>query len=123
MPLSVQFRWSSPNVQVSSAPQESMERGLQGLASGIGRAVQKTYEKGLQERRNRIEDEDRSRRNRIEDEDRSRRMSEEDRKKKVYGEAAKLMRRRKQQLSNLKERRKNIVAEIEQLRTEIGMNG
>lgn len=112
MPLSVSFNWRAPNVQVSNQAQRDMVEGVKAIGQGIAQARDRRFQREQVDRRNKIEDEDRSRR-----------MSEEDRKKQVYGEAAELMRRREQQLSDLKEQRKNIVAEIEQIRTEIGMNG
>lgn len=119
MPLSVTFNWRAPNVQVGNQAQRDMVEGVKAIGQGIAQArdrrfqrEQAAYQKDQTERRNKIEDEDRSRR-----------ISEEDRKKQAYGEAAELMRRREQELAGLKDQRNKIMAEIEQLRTEIGMNG
>ena len=109
MPLSVNFRWSVPKVEVSSAPQQSMVEGVKGLAEGIGAARQRHYQQQQDARRNKIEDEDRSRR-----------IEEEDRRKQVYAEAADLMRKRQTAINDLSKQREQIVQQIQQLRSEIG---
>lgn len=109
MPLNVAFRWSSPNISVSDAQQQSMVQGLKGLGEGIATARQRSYQK-----------EQDARRNKIEDEDRSRRMAEEDRRKQAYAEAADLMRKRQVAIDQLKGQREQIVQQIQQLKAEIG---
>lgn len=109
MALAVQFRWAAPSVQVSSAPQQQIVDGVKALGEGISRALDRRYTREQQDRRNKIEDEDRSRR-----------QSEEDRRKKVYGEAADLMRERE---NALEAQRNEIVQQIQQLETELGLNG
>ena len=54
--------------------------------------------------------------------DRSRRQAEEDRRKKVYGEAADLM-RNNPTLAALEKSRADVVAEIQKLEKELGLNG
>lgn len=110
MPLSVNFRWKTPIVNVSNEPQQSMVQGLNSLASGIATARQRQYEREQQNRRNKIEDEDRTRR-----------MDEEDRRKQAYSEAAELMRNRQVTLDKLKGQREQIVQQIQQLQTELGV--
>lgn len=112
MALAVQFRWAAPNVQVSSAPQQQMVEGMKALGEGISKARDRRYARDQQERRNKIEDEERSRR-----------QSEEDRRKKVYGEAADLMRKRENAINALEAQRNEIVQQIQQLETELGLNG
>lgn len=109
MPLSVNFRWSVPKVEVSSAPQQSMVEGVKGLAEGIGAARQRHYQQQQDARRNKIEDEDRSRR-----------IEEEERRKQAYAEAADLMRKRQTAINDLSKQREQIVQQIQQLRSEIG---
>lgn len=112
MALSVNFRWAAPNVQVSSAPQQQMVQGVKDLGEGISKARDRRYLRDQQDRRNKIEDEERSRR-----------QSEEDRRKKVYGEAADLMRKRENAINALEAQRNEIVQQIQQLETELGLNG
>lgn len=112
MALAVQFRWAAPNVQVSNAPQQQMVEGVKALGEGISKARDRRYTRDQQERRNKIEDEERSRR-----------QSEEDRRKKVYGEAADLMRKRENAINALEAQRNEIVQQIQQLETELGLNG
>ena len=109
MPLSVAFRWKTPTVGVSNEPQQSMAQGIKDLATGISTARQNRYLKQQQERRNKIEDEDRTRR-----------MGEEDRRKQAYAEAAELMRSRQATLDKLKGQREQIVQQIKQLQSELG---
>lgn len=110
MPLSVSFRWKTPNVSVGNEQQQSMVQGLRSLGEGIATARQRSYQK-----------EQDARRNKIEDEDRSRRMAEEDRRKQAYSEAAELMRNRQVTLDKLKGQREQIVQQIQQLQTELGV--
>lgn len=110
MPLSVSFRWKTPNVSVSDAQQQSMVQGLRSLGEGIATARQRSYQK-----------EQDARRNKIEDEDRSRRMAEEDRRKQAYAEAADLMRKRQSQIAQLTGQREQIVQQIQQLKAELGV--
>ena len=112
MALAVQFRWAAPNVQVSSAPQQQMVEGMKALGEGISKARDRRYTREQQDRRNKIEDEDRLRR-----------QSEEDRRKKVYGEAADLMRKRENAINALEAQRNEIIQQIQQLETELGLNG
>lgn len=109
MPLSVNFRWSVPKVEVSSAPQQSMVEGVKGLGEGIAMARQRHYQQQQDARRNKIEDEDRSRR-----------IEEEERRKQAYAEAADLMRKRQTAINDLSKQREQIVQQIQQLRSEIG---
>ena len=111
MPLSVNFRWAAPNVQVSNAPQQQMVEGVKALGEGISKARDRRYMRDQQDRRNKIEDEERSRR-----------QSEEDRRKKVYGEAADLM-RNNPTLAALEKSRADVVKEIQDLEQELGLNG
>lgn len=112
MALAVQFRWAAPGVQVSSAPQQQMVEGMEALGEGISRARDRRYTREQQYRRNRIEDEDRFRR-----------QSEEDRRKKVYGEAADLMREHENDINTLEEQRNEIIQQIQKLETALGLNG
>ena len=112
MALAVQFRWAAPNVQVSSAPQQQMVEGVKALGEGISKARDRRYLREQQARRNAIEDEDRSRK-----------QSEEDRRKAVYGEAADLMRKRENALNGLESQRNVLIQQIQQLETELGLNG
>ena len=100
MPLNVAFRWSSPNISVSDAQQQSMVQGLKGLGEGIAAARQRSYQKEQDARRNKIED--------------------EDRRKQAYAEAADLMRKRQVAIDQLKGQREQIVQQIQQLKAEIG---
>lgn len=111
MSLSVNFRWAAPNVQVSNAPQQQMVEGVKALGEGISKARDRRYLREQQYRRNKIEDEERSRR-----------QGEEDRRKKAYGEAADLM-RDNPTLAALEKDRADIVAEIQKLEKELGLNG
>lgn len=109
MPLSVNFRWKTPTINVGNVEQASREQGLKDLATGIGTALRNRYQKQQQERRNAIEDEDRTRR-----------MEEEDRRKKAYTEAAEIMRNRQVALDRLRGQREQIVQQIQQLQAELG---
>ena len=111
MALAVQFRWAAPNVQVSNAPQQQMVEGVKALGEGISKARDRRYLREQQDRRNKIEDEERSRR-----------QGEEDRRKKVYGEAADLM-RNNPTLAALEKSRAEVIAEIQKLEGELGLNG
>lgn len=109
MPLSINFRWKTPVVNVSNAEQASRTQGIKDLAAGIGTAIQN--------RRYRNETE---RRNRIEDEDRTRRIDEEDRRKQAYSEVADIMRNRKETLDRLHSERASVMEQIRRLQDELG---
>lgn len=110
MALNVAWRWKTPVVSVGNEQQTSMTQGLRDLGTGIAQMRDRRYQKQEQQRRNAIEDEDRTRR-----------IDEEDRRKKVYGEAAELMRGRQATLENLRSQREQIVRQIQQLQTELGV--
>ena len=110
MPLSVAWRWKTPVVSVGNEQQASMTQGLRDLGTGIAQMRDRRYQKQEQQRRNAIENEDRTRR-----------IDEEERRKKAYADAAELMRGRQTTLENLRSQREQIVRQIQQLQAELGV--
>lgn len=109
MPLSINFRWKTPNVSVSTAEEESRAQGFKDLANGIGAARDRRYMRQQTERRNAIEDEDRRRR-----------IEDEERRKQVYGEAAEMMRGKAKERSELVREAEMLRGEIAELKARIG---
>ena len=72
------------------------------------------------DRHHRHEEPQAERRNRIEDEDRARRIDEEERRKKVYGDAADMMRGKAQERAALVQEAEKLRSEIAELKARIG---
>lgn len=116
MPMSVNFRWKTPNVIAAKSDPEGIGSGLTSLGEAIARMKASRYAKEQQERRNDIEDENRA----IAAEDRKRRIQAEDRQQKLYGETASLIRSKAAQRAELVRRREEIVNRINELEQRIG---
>ncbi len=106
MPMAVNFRWKTPNIQASqnNFVKNGWAEGLSGAATAIAAAKERRYNKAQTERRNAIEDEDRARR-----------IAEEDRRKQVYGEAADMMRGKAAERARLVQRADEIRARLAEL--------
>ena len=117
MPLSVAFRWKSPNIQASqpNSVKNGWDKSLTQAAQAISDAKQYRFNKREQERRNKIEDEDRARRIDFEDEDRARRIDFEDRQRAAWKESADLMRGAAQERDALVKEKAELEARIAQL--------
>lgn len=115
MPMSVNFRWKTPNVIAAKSDPEGIGSGLASLGEAIARMKASRYAKEQQERRNDIEDENRA----IAAEDRNRRIQAEDRQQKLYGETASLIRSRKEERSRLVNRRNEITARIAEIESRL----
>lgn len=115
MPMSVNFRWKTPNVIAAKSDPEGIGSGLTSLGEAIARMKASRNAKEQQERRNAIEDENRA----IEAEDRKRRIQAEDRQQKLYGETASLIRSRKEERSRLVNRRNEITARIAEIESRL----
>jgi hypothetical protein len=111
MPLSINFNWRAPNVDVSFSERQR-DRLNQGLMQA-GNAIS-----GLKDYRFRKEEQER--RNSIEDADRQRRIDEEERQKKLYGEAAEAIRGKVAQRAALVQKRDALKAKIDALKARIG---
>lgn len=111
MPMSVAFRWKTPNIQVSKGAmeQDGWNRGLSDLSDSIRYAKESRYKKAQDARRNRIEDEDRQRR-----------IDEEERRKKVWGETADMMRSKADERAALVKRADEIRNRIAALQAQLG---
>lgn len=115
MPMSVNFRWKTPNVIAAKSDPEGIGSGLTSLGEAIARMKASRYAKEQQDRRNAIEDENRA----IAAEDRNRRIQAEDRQQKLYGETASLIRSRKEERSRLVNRRNEITARIAEIESRL----
>lgn len=115
MPMSVNFRWKTPNVIAAKSDPEGIGSGLTSLGEAIARMKASRYAKEQQERRKAIEDENRAN----EAEDRRRRIQSEDRQQKLYGETASLIRSRKEERSRLVNRRNEITARIAEIESRL----
>lgn len=109
MPLSINFRWKTPNVSVSTAEEDSRAQGFKDLANGIGAARDRRYMRQQTERRNAIEDEDRERR-----------ISDEERRRKVYSDAADMMRVKARERADLVREAEALRSEISALKAQVG---
>lgn len=115
MPMSVNFRWKTPNVIAAKSDPEGIGSGLASLGESIARMKASRYAKEQQERRNAIEDENRE----VAAEDRRRRIQAEDRQQKLYGETASLIRSRKEERARLVNRRNEIAAKIAEIESRL----
>lgn len=115
MPMSVNFRWKTPNVIAAKSDPEGIGSGLTSLGEAIARMKASRYAKEQQDRRNAIEDENRA----IAAEDRNRRIQAEDKQQKLYGETASLIRSRKEERSRLVNRRNEITARIAEIESRL----
>ena len=115
MPMSVNFRWKTPNVIAAKSDPEGIGSGLTSLGEAIARMKASRYAKEQQERRNDIEDENRA----IAAEDRRRRIQAEDKQQKLYGETASLIRSRKEERARLVNRRNEIAAKIAEIESRL----
>lgn len=115
MPMSVNFRWKTPNVIAAKSDPEGIGSGLSSLGEAIARMKASRYSKEQQERRNAIEDENRE----IAAEDRRRRIQAEDRQQKLYGETSELIRSRKEERARLVNRRNEIVSRIAEIESRL----
>ena len=106
MPLSVAFRWKSPNIQASqpNSVKNGWDKSLTQAAQAISDAKQYRFNKREQERRNKIEDEDRARR-----------IDFEDRQRAAWKESADLMRGAAQERDALVKEKAELEARIAQL--------
>lgn len=111
MPLSINFNWRAPNVDVSFSERQR-DRLNQGLMQA-GNAIS-----GLKDYRFRKEETER--RNAIEDADRQRRVAEEERQKKLYGDAAEAIRGKMAQRAALVQKRDALKSKIDALKAKIG---
>jgi dTMP kinase len=111
MPLAIQWRWKSPNIQAAQTDWEKNRTGesLTQAGNAISEAKQVRYQKARDARRDRIEDEDRRRR-----------IAEEDRKIRSQKETSELIRQRKTERDQLVAQRAQIQAQIEQLKAKLG---
>lgn len=116
MPMSVNFRWKTPNVIAAKSDPEGIGSGLTSLGEAIARMKASRYAKDQQERRNAIEDENRE----VAAEDRRRRIQAEDKQQKLYGETSELIRSKSAQRAELVRRREEIVNRINELEQRIG---
>ena len=116
MPMSVNFRWKTPNVIAAKSDPEGIGSGLTSLGEAIARMKASRYSKEQQERRNAIEDENRE----VAAEDRRRRIQAEDKQQKLYGETSELIRSKASQRAELVRRREEIVNRINELEQRIG---
>lgn len=115
MPMSVNFRWKTPNVIAAKSDPEGIGSGLTSLGEAIARMKASRYAKEQQDRRNAIEDENRA----IAAEDRQRRIDAENRQQKLYGETASLIRSRKEERERLVNRRNEIAAKIAEIESRL----
>ena len=116
MPMSVNFRWKTPNVIAAKSDPEGIGSGLTSLGEAIARMKASRYAKEQQDRRNTIEDENRA----IAAEDRNRRIQAEDKQQKLYGETSELIRSKAAQRAELVRRREEIVKRINELEQRTG---
>lgn len=110
MPLSINFRWKTPNVQAQRPDPNGMGQGMENVAEAIANMKQSRYMKEQQARRNAIEDEDR--RNAADEKERMRHL---------YGETADLIRGRSAEREQLVKQREAIVAQINELKARLGL--
>lgn len=106
MPMAVNFRWKSPNIQASqpNSVKNGWDKSLTQAAQAISDLKQYRFNKKETERRNKIEDEDRQRR-----------MDFEDKQRAAWKESADLMRGAAQERDALVKRAEEIRARIAQL--------
>lgn len=107
MPMAVNFRWKAPTVQAAqpNSVKDGWAQSFTQAAQAISDAKDYRWKKAETERRNRIEDEDRSRRTEWEDRQRS-----------AWGEAANMMR-------GLAGERAKLVKRAEEIRSRLAQLG
>ena len=112
MPLSINFNWRAPNVDVSFSERQRdrLNQGLMQAGNAISGVKEYRWRKAEQERRNTIEDADRQRR-----------VAEEERQKQLYGEAAEAIRGKVAQRAALVRRRDELKARIAALTGSAGV--
>ena len=111
MPLSIAFRWKTPNVQAAETAWEKNRVG-----ENISQAA-KAIGEGLERRRNR---ERQAKLDRMNEEDRQRRIDWENKQHAAYGEAADYIRGRTDERAQLARRAEEIKREIESLKAQLG---
>lgn len=111
MAMAVNFRWKGVNMQAAqpNSVRNGWDKSLTQAATAISDMKARRFNREQTERRNAIEDEDRARR-----------MDEENRRKKVYGEAADMMRGKASERAALVQEAGQLRAEIAQLKAQIG---
>lgn len=111
MAMAVNFRWRSSNLQAAqpNSVKNGWAQSLTQAATAISDMKNRRFNKEQAERRNRIEDEDRARR-----------IDEEERRKKVYGDAADMMRGKAQERAALVQEAEKLRSEIAELKARIG---
>lgn len=112
MPLSINFNWRAPNVDVSFSERQRdrLNQGLVQTGNAISGVKGYRWRKAEQDRRNTIEDADRKRR-----------IDEEERQKKLYGEAAEAIRGKVAERAALVRRRDELQAKIDALKARMGV--
>lgn len=108
MPLAVNFRWKGTNVQAKQ-PDTALATSITQAAQAIQTAKDRRFNRDQAERRNAIEDEERARR-----------IAEEDRRKKVYGDAAEIMRGKARERAALVSEAERLRSEIAELQAQVG---
>ncbi|SHI35489.1 hypothetical protein [Fibrobacter sp. UWP2] len=111
MPLAIQWRWKTPNIQAAQTDWEKNKTGesLTQAGNAIADLQKIRYQKARDKRRDTIEDEDRSRR-----------IAEEDRRIQAQKDSAELIRQRKAERDQLVAQRAQIQAQIDELKARIG---
>ena len=118
MPLSVQFRWKTPqNIDVQNKwDRAKMSEGLNQLANTIIAVKDRRYKKEQDE----YKKEQDARRNQIEDETNRRAWEAEDRRIRAGKETAETLRGLVSEREQLKARRERVVNELSQLKAQLG---
>lgn len=97
MPLAVNFRWKGTNVQAKQ-PDTSLATSITQAAQAINTAKDRRFNREQTERRN----------------------ADEDRRKKVYGEAAEMMRGKARERAALVGEAERLRSEIAELKAQVG---
>lgn len=110
MPLSINFRWKTPQINTprSSWDKNNAGEGLASVANAIISAKQRRRTEAEQQRRNAIDDEERMRKN-----------AEQDRQRSLFESAAGSIRSKAAKRAELVRRREEIVNRLNELKAQL----
>lgn len=117
MPMSVSFRWRTPQIVTPQSMAEKTNLGDNLAQAGNAILAARTRSRQNEERAR--AEARQAELDRMNAEDRQRRIQAEDRQKKLYGETASLIRSRKEERSRLVNRRNEIAAKIAEIESRL----
>ena len=117
MPMSVSFRWRTPQIVTPQSMAEKTNLGDNLAQAGNAILAARTRSRQNEERAR--AEARQTELDRMNAEDRQRRIQAEDRQQKLYGETASLIRSRKEERARLVNRRNEIAAKIAEIESRL----